>query len=84
MKKTTEVDIPRTSEGLREALYEGIDDLRNGKSDHKKAQALANLAKQIVSVVRMEIDYHLLVSNTEDGKKSILGDSLHLGVKKDV
>lgn len=49
--------IKRTSEGLRNALFDEIDAIRNGTSDIGRAKTIAALASQIISAVRMEMDY---------------------------
>lgn len=50
--------IKRTSRALRDVLFDEIDALRNGGSDPTQALAVANLAKQIVNVVKVELDFH--------------------------
>ncbi len=49
--------MKRTSAGLRAVLFDELDDLRAGRSDPKKALAVAALAKTIVDSVRMELDF---------------------------
>lgn len=50
--------IARTSKGLRDVLFEEIDSLRSGDGDPSRALAVANLAKQIINTVKVELDYH--------------------------
>lgn len=47
----------RTSLGLRDALFDELDALRDGTSNPQKSQATAKLAVQIINSVKMEIDY---------------------------
>jgi hypothetical protein len=47
----------RTSQGLRDALFNEIEGLQNGNVDPRRALAVANVARQIVNTVRVELDY---------------------------
>jgi len=51
--------IIRTSEGLRDALFDELDLLRQDKSNSHRAMAVAKLATQIINSVRLEIEYML-------------------------
>lgn len=59
-KKTVEAPastpIQRTSAGLRDAIFDEIDSVRNGSSNPTRANAIAKLATGIVETVRMEIE----------------------------
>ena len=69
----------RTSQGLRDVLFDEIEELRNGKGDPTKAAAVANLAKQIVNTAKAEMDFHrVLKSHEKDGQPILLG-TLQLG-----
>lgn len=46
----------RTSAGLRDALFDELDGLRQGTSNPAKANAIAKLAGQLIDTVKMEID----------------------------
>lgn len=48
----------RTSQGLRDILFDEIDELRNGNGDPTKSMAVANLAKQIINTAKVELDFH--------------------------
>lgn len=50
-----EVAVIRTSSGLREALFEELDLLRIGKSDAKRANAVARLAAEILNTIQLEV-----------------------------
>lgn len=50
--------VPRTSAGLRGALFDELDSLRDGKSNAAKANATAKLAASIVATVEMELEVH--------------------------
>ena len=78
-----EVSISRTSAGLREALFREWDDLREGRSTPGRAQAVANLAKQIVNSVKIEIDFAMHVRSGKDTENIALTAPLQLGEKND-
>jgi len=48
----------RTSKGLRDILFDEIEQLRGSDGDPSRALAVANLAKQIINVAKIELDYH--------------------------
>jgi len=66
--------IVRTSEGLRNALFDEMDNLRAGTSDTKRASMVAKLANTIVGVAKVEMEH----ARYEDMPK-LGGDTLKLG-----
>jgi hypothetical protein len=66
--------ITRTSEGLRNALFDEMDNLRSGTSDTKRASMVAKLANTIVSVAKVEMEH----ARYEDMPK-LGSDTLKLG-----
>lgn len=50
--------VQRTSSGLRNALFDELDDLRGGKTNATKANATAKIAMAIISTVEMELEVH--------------------------
>lgn len=87
MTKKTEPQAPivRTSAGLRDAIFDEIDAIRNGTSNPTRANAVAKLATGIVETVRMEIEVHRHLRQTATGKPEaaatgILGSPIALGV----
>lgn len=52
----TSSPIVRTSAGLRDAIFDEIDSIRNGSSNPTRANAVAKLATGIVETVRMELE----------------------------
>lgn len=48
--------VGRTSAGLRDAIFDEIDAIRNGESNPTRANAVAKLAAGIVDTVRMDIE----------------------------
>ena len=64
----------RTSQGLRDILFDEIEELRTGKGDPTKSMAIANLAKQVINIAKVEIDFHRqLVATAESGHPLSLG-----------
>jgi hypothetical protein len=53
-----EPPIQRTGAGLRDALFDEIDQLRAGKGNASKAMAIAKLTAQILNVVSVELKAH--------------------------
>lgn len=48
--------MDRTSAGLRDAIFDEIDAVRNGISNPTRANAIAKLASGVVETVRMELE----------------------------
>lgn len=65
--------VTRSSLGLRSALFDEIDALRDGTSNPQRASALSKLAVQIINTVNIEIEYQKHVAtqpNANNGMKS--------------
>jgi hypothetical protein len=78
--------IVRTSAGLRDAIFDEIDAIRNGNSNPTRANAVAKLATGIVETVRMEIEVqkHLRSVPKEEQTQpqpQLLGSPMPLGSK---
>lgn len=48
--------VVRTSAGLRDALFDELDRLRNGETNAARANAVARLSDQVCSTVQLELD----------------------------
>jgi hypothetical protein len=48
--------VSRSSAGLRDAIFDEIDAIRNGTGNPTRANAVAKLAAGIVETVRMELE----------------------------
>lgn len=71
--------VKRNTQGLRDVLFDEIEALRTGDGDPSRALAVANLAKQIINVAKVEIDYHReMVKMAESGNAPKLG-TMELG-----
>jgi hypothetical protein len=60
--------VERTSDGLRDALFDEIENIRNEETTPQRANALSKLAAQIISTVNMEIEFHKHVQKMKDGE----------------
>jgi hypothetical protein len=84
-QEVTATPVNRTSAGLRDAIFDEIDAIRNGTSNPTRANAVAKLATGIVETVRMEIEVqrHLrqsTPSTTEaQAANNLLGSPMPLG-----
>lgn len=53
----------RTTRGLRDLLFDEIDELRTGEGNPEKSMAVANLAKQIVNTAKVELDFQRVIQD---------------------
>lgn len=67
------VRVPRTTMGLRDALFDELDSLRNGKTNPQRANAVARTAQAIVGAAKLDLDYEKL--NLSLSKKGQLRDT---------
>lgn len=70
---------PRTTQGLRDILFDEIDELRSGNGDAAKSMAVANLAKQIINTAKVEIDFVRAIQATEAAGNPMALGALQLG-----
>lgn len=56
--------VQRTSAGLRAALFDELDALRNGTGNSNRANAVAKLADQVIGTVKMELEVHRHLAKT--------------------
>jgi hypothetical protein len=62
-KKTNTASAPtptvttRSSEGLRNTLFEELDMLRNGQSTPLRANAVGKLAAQVIEAARLDLEF---------------------------
>ena len=67
------VEIPKTIEGLREALFDEINLVRSGKGDLQRARAVSQLASQAIDSIRVQIQYGRMLLAGRDEKPIPLG-----------
>lgn len=68
----------RTTKGLRDVLFNEIEELQTKKGNPTKAMAVARLASQIVNVARVEMDFSKQLTAQNGGQPPEMG-SLQLG-----
>lgn len=73
MKKITNpkevVPTPRTIEGLREVLFDQIDQVRNKECSLAQSREVRRIAQSILESVHAEIKFHRQITdNTVEGK----------------
>lgn len=56
----------RSSQGLRDVLFEEIELIRSGSKDYQRASAVAGLAKQIVATADLDLKYRNVVGNDDE------------------
>ena len=57
--------ITRTSAGLRDAIFDEIDAIRNGSGNPTRANAVAKLASTVVETVRMELEVQRFAASSK-------------------
>ena len=74
--------LKRSSQALRDVLFEEIEELRSGNGDPQRAMAVSNLAKQIINVAKVELDFHRLkIQHIEAGHSLDMGQ-MQLGSQR--
>lgn len=71
------ITVPKTIEGIRDALFDEINSLRAGKGNLQQARAVSQLAAQVIDSIRVGIQYGRLI---ETQKKT--GYEIPLGSKQ--
>lgn len=70
----------RTSAGLRDALFDELDSLRDGTGNPTRANAVAKLADQVVNTVKMELEVQRHAAKYKPTENiNALGSPLTLG-----
>lgn len=62
------VAIERTTEGLRETLFREMELLHSGKIDPARTRATANLARQIIESIRVQVQFGKVLTDMEKVK----------------
>lgn len=71
--------ISRTSSGLRDALFDAIERVRDGDMASEDAKAISGLASQIVNTVQLELNVAKLRTQYPADAKLIVPAPLQLG-----
>ena len=70
-KQATKI-IPRSASGLRDALFDAIERVRDGSMNPEDAKEIANLSRVILDSVEVQTEFEQLVQQSEIPKH--LGD----------
>lgn len=71
--KLDKMPVPKTAEGLRDALFDEINMLRRGKSTPQRARVMAQLASQVIDSLRVQIQAQRLLLGGDKAKPVQLG-----------
>lgn len=74
--------IERTSAGLRDALFDAIEKVRDGEMMAEDAKAISGLAAQVCSTVSLEIEVAKLRTEYPADAKLIVPSPLPLGIEE--
>jgi hypothetical protein len=74
--------IERTSAGLREALFDAMEKLRQGDIEAGDAKAFASLAREVCHTVSLEIEVQKLRAQYPSDAKLVVPRPLPLGSEK--
>lgn len=78
MVKRTPVE--RTTNGFRNALFDELDSLRQGTSNHNIANATSRLCSTIIDSVRMELEVRKFLQTSGTAtERPVLGIPIELG-----
>lgn len=66
------VKYQKTTEGLREMLFDELILLRSGKIDQSRARATANIARQIIESIRVQVQFQRVL-NENKKQMSLIG-----------
>lgn len=73
MMQEYKIQIPKTIEGIREALFDEINSLRSGSGNLQRARAVSQLASQAIDSIRVQIQYGRLLAAAKEEKPIPLG-----------
>lgn len=71
--------VVRTGEGLRDALFDEIDALRNGTGDRRRALTIVELSRQIIKIAWLEVELARQVPETTDPLQLNVVPTIKLG-----
>lgn len=69
----------RTTQGLRDVLFDEIAELRGKDGNPQRSMAVANLAKQIINTAKVEMEFHQIIAQSEANGGVIALGNLKLG-----
>lgn len=75
----TDLRSKRTTQGLRDALFDELDELRGPEANPEKSMAVANIAKQIINTAKVELDFHRMMQQQAEAGTPVTLGNLRLG-----
>ena len=73
MSEDLSAPVIKSTEGLRDALFDEINMIRAGNGNEKRARAIALMASRIIDSIRVQIQYgKLLHDQSKQGEKEFL------------
>ncbi len=63
--------VTRTTLGIRNLLFDAIDELRAGTTTPQKAGAISKMVTPIINSVKVEIEYNKHVASTKGATKDL-------------
>ena len=69
----------RTTNGLRDILFDEIERMQGKDADPTRALAVANLSKQIINTAKVEIDFHRALAGLQSANQDVALGTLELG-----
>lgn len=69
----------RTTQGLRDALFDELDELRSDAANPEKSLAVANVAKQIINTAKVELEFHKFMAEQVAAGTPVTLGNLQLG-----
>lgn len=76
MKTKALTSVPKTAEGLRDALFDEINALRANKTTAVRARAISTLAAQVIDSLRVQIQHGRLINEAKESATMQLGSPL--------
>jgi hypothetical protein len=73
------VKAARTSQGLRDVLFDEIDELRGPNADPSKSLAVASVAKQIINTAKAELEFHRVMAERAEAGNPVELGTMQLG-----
>lgn len=65
--------VPKTAEGLRDALFDELNRLRDGSTSPQHARAVCNVARQVIESIRVQVQAQRLIKEMKKQKPVLLG-----------
>ena len=75
MSDLVNAPVIKSTEGLRDALFDEINLIRAGQGNEKRARAIALMAARVIDSIRVQIQYGKLLHDQQkqNGEELLLG-----------